>query len=264
MHPYYLKMPHKHLYCPTRVESFIEYVDFDIYQKIRMDFLNGRFCYLANNDEYAYMLLFDLMNGYPDDATDRNFERLDDQLGVLRRLSEPVESFFQAYINNSEYKGYLKMERKGLMKEFVVENVNSFRFPYHDLIRYEAIDRTILKRDHKWRMVDTSKPLDIEKDTEPFFMNPAEAMRQKTWNMYSVSKMSFESLIASMDNKDWKDYMNERKAFLSGHFRDLTYKPAIALHLYYDVLGGQEKAENTDETKLENELWVLRQIGLKE
>jgi hypothetical protein len=30
------------------------------------------------------------------------------------------------------------------------------------------------------------------------------------------------------------------------------------------VLGGQEKAENTDEAKLENELWVLRQLGLKE
>ena len=64
LHPYYLKMPHKHLFCPTRVESFIEYVDLDIYQKIREDFLNGHFCYLANNDEYAYMLLFDLMNGY--------------------------------------------------------------------------------------------------------------------------------------------------------------------------------------------------------
>ena len=113
-------------------------------------------------------------------------------------------------------------------------------------------------------MVDTSKPLDIEKDTEPFFMNPAEAMRQKTWNMYSVSKMSFESLLNSMDNRDWKEYMDERKTFLSGHFHDLTYKPAVALHLYYDVHGGQEKAENTDEAKLENELWVLRQIGLKE
>jgi hypothetical protein len=257
-------MPHKHLFCPTRVESFIEYVDLDIYQKIREDFLNGHFCYLANNDEYAYMLLFDLMNGYPDSALDRDFEKLDDQLGVLRRLSEPVESFFQAYINNSEYKGYLKMERKGLMKEFVDSNVNSFRFPYHDVIKYEAIDRSVLKRDHKWRMVDTTKSLEIETAFEPFFMNPAEAMRQKTWNMYSVSKMSFDELLASIDNKDWKEYMEERKAFLSGHFRDLRYKPAVALHLYYDVLGGLEKAENTDEAKLENELWVLRQIGLKE
>lgn len=265
LHPYYLKMPHKHLYCPTRVESFIDYVDFDIYQKIREDFLNGHFCYLANNDEYAYMLLFDLMNGYPDDALERDFEKLDDQLGVLRRLSEPVENFFQAYINNSEYKGYLKMERKGLMKEFVDGNVNSFRFPYHELIRYQAIDRSVLKREHRWRMVDTSKPLEIESEDEPFFfMNPAEAMRQKTWNMYSVSNMSFNDLLASMDNKDWKEYMNERKDFLLGHFHDLTYKPAIALHLYYDVLGGQEKAEGTEYPKLENELWVLRQIGLRE
>lgn len=258
-------MPHKHLFCPTRVESFIDYVDFDIYQKIREDFLNGHFCYLANNDEYAYMLLFDLMNGYPDDALDRDFEKLDDQLGVLRRLSEPVENFFQAYINNSEYKGYLKMERKGLMKEFVDSNVNSFRFPYHELIKYQAIHRSVLKRDHRWRMVDTSKPLEIESEDEPFFfMNPAEAMRQKTWNMYSVSNMSFNDLLASMDNKDWKEYMNERKDFLLGHFHDLTYKPAIALHLYYDVLGGQEKAEGTEDPKLENELWVLRQIGLRE
>ena len=156
------------------------------------------------------------------------------------------------------------MERKGLMKEFVDSNVNSFRFPYHDVIKYEAIDRAVLKRDHKWRMVDTTKPLEVEKEFEPFFMNPAEAMRQKRWNLYSASNMTFESLITSMDNRDWKEYMDERKAFLSGHFRDLTYKPAIALHLYYDVLGGQEKAENTDEAKLENELWVLRQIGLKE
>lgn len=264
LHPYYLPMPHKHLYCPTRLESFIDYVDFDIYQKIRMDFLEGRFCYLANNDEYAYMLLFDLMNGYPDNVLEKDFEKLDDELGVLRRLSEPVEKFFQTYINNSEYKGYLRMERKGLMKEFVDSNVNSFRFPYHDELKYEYIDRDPLSKDHKWKMQDTSQPLCIEKEPEPFFMNPAEVMRQRTWNMYSISQMSYDKLVSSMDNKDWKEYIAERKAFLSGHFHDLTYKPAVALHLYYDILEAKDKTDGADNRKYENELWVLKQLGLKE
>lgn len=242
------KLQHKHLYFPTMLQSFINYVDFDVYEQIREDFLKGRFCYLANNDEYAFMLLFDLMNGYPDNALERDFIKLHDELGVLRRLSNVVDAFFQEYINNSEYKEYLRAEKKGVSKIFVERNPNTFRFPYINEIEYAPIDKTILPRDHSWKWVNYNSSLNIEQIAQPLFFNQKNIISMNT---------SLHDLIKSMDNADWKEYLAIRESFLNGHFHDLTYQPNIALHLMYDFIGGQRIADNTDREKLNNELWVL-------
>lgn len=244
------KLPHKHLYFPTMLSSFIDYVDLDIYQQIREDFLKGSFCYLANNDEYAFMLLFDLMNGYPDNAYDLDFVKLNDELNVLRRLSKTVDDFFNEYINNSEYKEYLRAEKKGVSKIFVTSNPNTFKFPYLSSIDYEPIDRSILPRDHKWKWAETSSPLSIEHIPQPLLYNAEKSITCHT---------SFEDLLKKLDNSDWKEYLDIRNSFLSGDYSDLTYNISVALHLMYDFIGGQVIAENTDREKLHNELWVLGQ-----
>lgn len=245
-------LPLKHLYVPTMLDSFIQYVDLDVYQQLRDDFLKGRFYFLENNDEYAYMFLFDIMNGYPENALNIDIQKLNDELGVLRRLSKVVDDFFNNYINNSEYKEYLRAEKKGVSKIFVEENPNTFRFPYIESIEYESIDRNILPRDHEWKFADERKALTIERVAQPLFTKDILPVTSNT---------TFNELLRRMDNADWKEYNMLRKQFLAGHYCDLTYKPSIALHLMYDFMGGQEVTEGTDQAKLNNELWVLGQCS---
>lgn len=248
----YSKLPHKRLFRPTMLRSFSDYVDFDIYKKLRNDFLKGRFYFLANNDEYAYMFLFDLMNGYPENAMETDFVKLDDELYVLRQLSEEVDGFFRDYINNAEYKAYLKADRQGVSKEGIKKDPGSFRFPKMEAFDYEPIDRNVLPRDHEWKMADDSKPLEIEREAEPLFLqNASEAKKKNT----------FEKIVKGMDNYDWKKYLAIRSAFQRGEYKDLTYHPLTALHLMYDFMGGQEIAEGTDDEKLYNELWVIEQCS---
>ena len=74
-------------------------------------------------------------------------------------------------------------------------------------------------------------------------------------------KVSYEKMLTLLENAEWKEYLEERAAFLAGRFRDLRHKPAVALHLYYDILGGQTLLESsaTNEDRVLNELWALGQ-----
>lgn len=248
----YSKLPHKRLYRPTMLKSFIDYVDFDVYKKLRDDFQKGRFYYLANNDEYAYMFLFDLMNGYPENAMDIDFVKLDDELYTLRQLSEEVDGFFKDYINNAEYKAYLKADKLNMPKDGIKRDPRSFRFPMQDAIEYEPIDKNVLPRNHEWKMADDSKPLELEREAEPLFLQNASEIKKKN---------SFEKIVKEMDNFDWKKYLAIRSAFQRGEYKDLTYQPLTALHLMYDFMGGQDIADGTDDNKLYNELWVIEQCS---
>ncbi len=251
--PHYMRLPHKHLSLPTRLESFVEFVDFDVYQKIRADFLRGRFYFLANSDEYAYMLLFDLLNGYPDDLESRDMDKTNDELRVLRQLSPSVEKYYATYMKNAKWKECLS-------------------FPKRGPIEYEPIDREILSRDHHWTMVDTARPLLIDREGAPLLALP-ETPIMRALSRVKVSgdvldvmekwseKVSYEKMLTLLENAEWKEYLEERDAFLAGRFRDLRHKPAVALHLYYDILGGQTLVESsaTNEDRVLNELWALGQ-----
>lgn len=248
----YSKLPHKRLFRPTMFRSFSDYVDFDVYKKLRSDFLEGKFYYLANNDEYAYMFLFDLMNGYPENAAEIDFVKLDDELYVLRQLSEEVDGFFKDYIYNSEYKAYLKADKTNGNKEGINKDTHSFRFPKIESFTYEPIDKNVLPRDHEWVMADDTKPLEIEREGEPLFLQKGSDIKKNN---------SYEKIIKSMDNYEWKKYLSIRSAFMKGEYRDLTYQPLTALHLMYDFMGGQDIADGTDDEKLYNEMWVIEQCS---
>lgn len=251
--PHYMRLSHKHLCLPTRLESFVEFVDFDVYQKIRADFLRGRFYFLANSDEYAYMLLFDLMNGYPDDMAERDMEKTNDELRVLRKLSPAVEKFYSTYMKNAKWK-------------------ESLSFPFRGTLEYEPIDREILSREHRWTMVDTARPLQIVREGEPLFAPPPTPV-VRALSRINVSgdvldvmerwseTMPYTKMLTLLENAEWKEYLIEREEFLAGRFRDLRYKPAVALHLYYDILGGQTLTDNSAiyEDRVLNELWALGQ-----
>ena len=73
--------------------------------------------------------------------------------------------------------------------------------------------------------------------------------------------MPYTKMLTLLENAEWKEYLIEREEFLAGRFRDLHYKPAVALHLYYDILGGQTLTDNsaTYEDRVLNELWALGQ-----
>lgn len=102
--------PHQYVYSYSEINS-ASTVQKEFYRSFKYSFLNGIYYELEGNTNYAFILLFDLLNEYDNH---KNISRLESQLKILGEFYPKTKSYGISFLNqkkkSNNYTGSMKYE----------------------------------------------------------------------------------------------------------------------------------------------------------